>query len=348
MKRRRNKFAAPRKNDPKNGPKTFRQVVKLIHQICCLAGSPTLIDDIRSDGSATTLGRMIEVRDTAALFDWLIVTLSFQGISDSVASGYIERNGSIAWSEIELRLSKTPSCPKLQSYWHFNGCGYRKGKGTCSRPDHYTSCPVPKHRLRNGRLNQLAYSLFLFLRDIADADLVGWVDARLAHGPKPKRNSLSVQREALLGPLRNVYGIADKVVSLAFASILLAAPRERSHWHELGGSMIAIDTLVHKLFHRTGILRAMNAEHPYGLACYAKHGCAGIIERASSRIDASQFNGTFPRVFPRYVQYALWRYCAQEALNTCNSNRIADDKRCSNDWCQLYRRCARRRIGRFK
>lgn len=156
MKRRRNNFAAPPKSDPKDGPKTFRQVVKLIHQICCLAGSPTLIDDIRSDGSPTPLGRMIEVQDTAALFDWLIVTLSFQGISDSVASGYIERNGSIAWAEIELRLSKGPSCPKLRSYWHYKGCGFRKSKGTCSRPDHYAGCPVPKHRLRNGRLNQTA------------------------------------------------------------------------------------------------------------------------------------------------------------------------------------------------
>jgi len=38
---------------------------------------------------------------------------------------------------------------------------------------------LPKHNLRNGRLNQTAYSLFLFIRDIADGDLVGWIDGQL-------------------------------------------------------------------------------------------------------------------------------------------------------------------------
>jgi hypothetical protein len=39
---------------------------------------------------------------------------------------------------------------------------------------------LPKHPLRNGRLNQTAYSLFLFIRDIADGDLVAWIDRQLA------------------------------------------------------------------------------------------------------------------------------------------------------------------------
>ena len=50
------------------------------------------------------------------------------------------------------------------------------------------SCPLPTH---NGNLNQLAYSLFLFIRDIANGDLVGWIDARLA------RPSLGLRRVEL-------------------------------------------------------------------------------------------------------------------------------------------------------
>jgi hypothetical protein len=47
--------------------------------------------------------------------------------------------------------------------------------------------PAANHHLRNGRLNQLAYSLFLFVRDVADGDLVGWIDNQLAaaDGPGP-------------------------------------------------------------------------------------------------------------------------------------------------------------------
>jgi len=36
--------------------------------------------------------------------------------------------------------------------------------------------------MRNSRLNQTAYSLYLFVRDVADGDLVGWIDAPLARG----------------------------------------------------------------------------------------------------------------------------------------------------------------------
>ena len=108
--------------------------------------------------------------------------------------------------------------------------------------------------------------------------------------------------------------------------------------------MIAIDTLVHNFFQRTGVLRALSADHPYGEGCYGLNGCSEIIERVSKQIDARKFNSNFPAYFPRFVQYAIWRYCAQEALNICNGNRIAAGKRCRNDWCRLYGKCVRRRI----
>jgi hypothetical protein len=40
-----------------------------------------------------------------------------------------------------------------------------------AEPDHFPACPLPTHDLRNGRLNQAAYSLFLFMRDVANGDL---------------------------------------------------------------------------------------------------------------------------------------------------------------------------------
>jgi len=272
------------------------------------------------------------------------VVLSYQGISDRVVSAYIEQHGSVTWNEIEKALSRGPTCSKLRSYWHFNGCGYAKGLGNCARPDHYDRCPLPKHRLRNGRLNQTAYSLFLFIRDVTDSGLVNWIDSRLDEGSGPKRKRLASPREALIGPLGNVYGIADKVLNLALASIFLAADEGRPRWREMGGTMIAIDTLVHNFLKRTGVLRSLSADHPYGEGCYGPNGCAKIIERVSKRVDAIEFNRSFPAYFPRYVQYAIWRYCAQEALNVCNGNRITSGKRCRNDWCRLYRKCARKRI----
>ena len=88
--------------------------VQMVHATCCLAGSASYLDDIRADRG---ISRAVRDHDTPALFDWLIEALSFQGISDSVASGYIARHGSVRWSEIAAALSRNPSCPKLAGYW---------------------------------------------------------------------------------------------------------------------------------------------------------------------------------------------------------------------------------------
>jgi hypothetical protein len=145
--------------------------------------------------------------------------------------------------------------------------------------------------------------------------------------------------------MRNIYGVADKVLSMALADLLLAAQDGRTHWHQVGGSFVAIDTLVHKFFVRTGILRSLAATHHYGPRCYEPSGCTGALTGISQKIDAREFNGAYPRFFPRFVQHALWRFCAQDGLAVCNSNKIRDHKKCANRYCRVYRMCAREKIA---
>jgi hypothetical protein len=152
---------------------------RLIHRVCCLASSADLIDEVRSENGGLSITASIRNGDTPALFDHLVSALSYQGISDQVAEAYMERYGSATWADIRAKLVQGVTCPKLKSYWHFHGCRYDKVSGTCAEPDHIEACPLPTHYLRNGRLNQMVYSLFLFIRDIADGDLVGWIDHRL-------------------------------------------------------------------------------------------------------------------------------------------------------------------------
>jgi hypothetical protein len=71
-----------------------------------------------------------------------------------------------------------------------------------------------------------------------------------------------------------------------------------SLWIEVGGSMIAIDTLVHNLLHRTGMLRRFDANHRYGLACYRPGGCADIIQTVAEQIDARRSTYAFQRSSP--------------------------------------------------
>lgn len=277
---------------------------------------------------------------TPPVFDWLLTTFSFQGISDLVAREYMKKHGRASWAAMEASLAAPPSCPKLRSYWAYEACRFDKGSRTCSEPDHIGRCPVPLPRLRNGRLNQTAYSLFLFVRDTAGGDLIGWIDGQLEAARGQSRTDLEAARqEALLGPLRNVFGVSDKVLTMALSGLLIGARGHRPVWFETGKAMIAVDTLVHNFLHRTGIQQGCGTPHSYGAACYAPGGCAEVIRTVAGLIDARVFNPKFPAVFPRFVQHAVWRFCAADGINLCNANRIDDQKPCQISYCYLYQKC---------
>ena len=282
-------------------------------------------------------------RDTAAVFDWLIAALSYQGISDQIASEYMEQHGYVRWQRHKRKTCPVaPVAPSSRATGIFTAAATPSSAGAAPSPITSRRCPLPTHDLRNGRLNQTAYSLYLFIRDIADGDLIGWLDQRLQAANSPTGpDRLARMREAVIGPLREIYGVSDKVLSMALSSILLGAPNKLRLWREVGASMVAIDTLVHNFLHRTGILHRFGAAHAYGSACYRPGGCAEIIAAVADRIDARAFNPAFPAVFPRFVQHAIWRYCAQTGLDVCNGNRIDDRKSCENVYCQIHNICDR-------
>ena len=321
-----------------NDPMAF--ALPLIDMACRLAGPTNFIEEGRAALSRQAVIGAVRRHDTATLFDWLMTVLSFQGIADRLAKQYLRDHGNVSWADIQRDLRRKPGCVKLRGFWAFDGCRYEKGAFTCAEPDQIGRCPLPAHDLRNGRLNQTAYSLFFFIRDIAAGDLVQWIDRRIAAaGSSP--GDLAAVRWALVEPLRGVYGISDKVISMALSQLMLAIGSRRPAWFEVGASFVVVDTLVHNFLHRTGILERFDANHLYGAACYQPNGCADLIDRFARRLDASTFNPTFPKVFPRFVQVAIWRYCSENGLDICNGNQIDDRDRCDNVYCQLRQRCAR-------
>jgi hypothetical protein len=148
----------------------------------------------------------------------------------------------------------------------------------------------------------------------------------------------------LLEPLTNVHGLGHKVLSMALSDLLLAADPGRERWVTAGASMIAVDTLVHNFLHRTGILKRWGADHPYGPWCYQADGCATVIEKISGHFDARAVNPDFPTSFPRFVQHAIWRFCAQSQFNICNGNRIDDRRGCQSHFCPIGSDCDRHRL----
>jgi hypothetical protein len=177
---------------------------------------------------------------------------------------------------------------------------------------------------------------------VADGDLVDWLDRRLADADLGTTPDRAVRlREAVVEPLAQVHGVSDKVLSMALANLLLGADRRRVLWTEAGAVMIAVDTLVHNFLHRTGILARLDAAHLCGPACYAPGGCTEIVERIAGNIDARHFNPAFPANFPRFVQHAIWRFCAEYGLDECNGRQIDDRRRCDRRDCPVFRSCDR-------
>jgi hypothetical protein len=252
-------------------PSAIEHATRLIHQVCCFAGSFELVDEFRDQ----VLCAAIERHDNALLFDRLTFSFSFQGISDEIAANYMRRHGQATWRAVHKNMAQRPTCPKLKSYWHFQGCRFEKAKHSCAEPDHIATCQLPSHRLRNGHLNQLAYSLYLFIRDVADRDLVRWIDDRLERANhETGSDRIGQARNALIEPLRNIYGVSDKVLAIGLSGILIGAADVRPRWFDVGVQLIAVDTLVHNFLHRTGILHRFKAAHPYGPGCYRLFGLA--------------------------------------------------------------------------
>jgi len=282
-------------------------------------------------------------RDTAALIDFFIGISQFQGIADRAAIAFVVKNGAVGAADIHAALAVVPRCPRLKNYWSFADCRLRKAARCCSEPGHFPACPLPTHPARKGSLTVAAYSLFFFVRDVCDGDLIGWIDGRLAEGdPGAAAPDRAVRMgQALLAPLRLIYGLGEKVWSMALADLLLAADPNRERWVTTGAGMVVIDSLLHNHLHRTGVLRRFGAEHAYGPRCYASGGCADVIRGLAARIDARQFNPSFPQNFPRFIQFAIWRLCSTSESDVCNGNQIDDRYRCENMDCPAFADCDR-------
>ena len=251
-------------------------LLSTIRRVAAETGSLASLGHQRADRSIVAA---VRAHNTLALFDWLVDVLSDQGVSDAIAWAYMDQHGRVCFSDLDQALRARPSCLRLTNYWHFHECRFAKAAGTCAELAHISACPLSTHDLRNGRLNQTAYALFLFLRDICNGDLVGWIDERLAAADQPGAPDRAARmRRALLEPLRCIHGVSYKVLSMALADLLLGADPNRERWVTTGASMVAVDTLVHNWLHRTGILRRLGAEHAYGPACYGPGRCASIIE----------------------------------------------------------------------
>src|ERR1700733_7989687 len=94
-----------RSNPNRRNTSAIDHAVRVVHSVCCLAGSASLIDENRADLRADGIPSAIRRHDTATLFDWLMAALSYQGISNQVAADYMERHGRAQWADIDDKVA---------------------------------------------------------------------------------------------------------------------------------------------------------------------------------------------------------------------------------------------------
>jgi hypothetical protein len=189
--------------------------------------------------------------------------------------------------------------------------------------------------MKRGALNQMAFSLYFFLRDVCRRDFYTYLTEHFGQAGGAINDLL----ETFIKKVTAIVNVGPKLAHMALSCLFLTA-YPGWDYRRVGAQMIAVDTLVHNFLHRTGMLDSYQLDHPYGPRCHTQAGCLGVIHDLAIRIDCREFNPTLPPHFPRFIQYYIWAYCGQSGENICNGNKCKPGK--PNLVCVLHqeRLCA--------
>src|SRR3954467_2418085 len=102
------------------------EFVKRVTHPALILAPACFLDDICANLWAEGVQGAVAQRETAPIFDWLMRLVQLQGISDTIAFAYADKHGIARWADITFALERGSSCPKLRSYWLFEGCRYVK------------------------------------------------------------------------------------------------------------------------------------------------------------------------------------------------------------------------------
>ena len=53
---------------------------------------------------------------------------SLQGVIDVAAFTYMDQHGRVTWDDLERAIIRPALCPKLDSYWRFEGLPFRESE----------------------------------------------------------------------------------------------------------------------------------------------------------------------------------------------------------------------------
>lgn len=166
--------------------------------------------------------------------------------------------------------------------------------------------------MKRGNLNHMAFSLYLFLRDVAGRDFLAYVRQHFGDHQQGD-GAINYCLQGFIGEVITIANVGPKLAHMALSCLFLTA-YPGWNYRRVGTHMIAVDSLVHNFLHRTGILDSYRLDHSYGPRYHAQNGFLGVIQDMAGRIDCREFNPALPASFPRFIQY-IWAYCGQSGEN---------------------------------
>lgn len=184
--------------------------------------------------------------------------------------------------------------------------------------------------MKRGNLNQMVFSLFLFLRDVGYNDFYNFIRREFQEKDQKK---VGDQDKAFLAQFGQVYHVGPKLIDMGFSHLFFTRIPGWDY-QEIGAEMVANDTLVDNFLARTGTLDEYKRPHKYGLACHTQKGFVGVIEEIAQEIDCRKYNPNYPAYFLRLVQLYIRAYCSMNGENICNGNKCKEGR--PNRDCELY------------
>ena len=210
------------------------------------------------------------------LYEYLLGCFLFAGdVDQSNYSCYAKQRVKPTVNRVKGAL-QAAQCPKLATFEAFTGCGYQKTKPSCRKPAFLSSCPLPAFDLKLGSLNQMAFSLYFFLRYVAGGDFYTLATQHFGQGQLTD-GEISNRLQGFIEKVTTIANVGPKLAYMALSGLFLT----RYHgwdYRRVGLHMIAVDSLVHNFLHRTGIPGFYQLDHAYEPRCHTEKGCLGVIQ----------------------------------------------------------------------
>jgi hypothetical protein len=74
---------------------TIGTATRLVRKVCHTAAQPDLLDQAQNGLRLAGVIDAVRRHDNDVLYGWLMEWLSYQGVSDAVAAGYMDRHGRV-------------------------------------------------------------------------------------------------------------------------------------------------------------------------------------------------------------------------------------------------------------